>query len=112
MSSVPTDTYTISRTGKATIKKDPNALLDYTFDWTDWLTSTNELDRLLSTEFDISPVDAGSPVVESQSVVNDTLAVAWVSGGMPGITYGLHCRIFTVNGRIDDRTTYLKIKER
>ena len=112
MSTVPTDTFTISRSGKASIKKDPNAFLDYTFDWTDWLTSLESLDTIVGINFDVDPDTAGAPVVEYGQIIDGTLAVAWVSGGAPGVTYSLRCRITTANGRIDDRTVYLKVKER
>jgi hypothetical protein len=106
------DTFSISRTGKATILKDPNALLDYTFDWTDWLTSLESTDAIVSVDFDIDPDTAGAPTVEATQIVNGKLAVAWVLGGTPAVTYSLRCRITTSGGRVDDRTVYLKIKER
>ena len=102
------ETFSVSSTGKASIPKDPNAVLDYTFDWTDWLAAASTpADTITAAEV---IVDIGATV---QTTVFDTQKVtAWVSGGTPGTTLALRCRVTTAGGRVEDRTVYLKVKER
>ncbi len=103
---------TDAKTGKATINKDPNAVLDYTFDWTDWLALVS--DTIASKDVAIVDAAATGGVVDSSSIVGGNKVVVWVSGGTPGKTIALRCRITTSNAtpRVDDRTVYLKVKER
>lgn len=93
--------------GKQTILHDPNAVLDYTFNWTAWLNTV--VDRIISIDFLVS--NSVNAVVVAQ-YFSDTHATAWVSGGVPGEKITLRCRIYTLEGRVDDRTGYLKVKER
>jgi len=86
-------------------KKDPNAVLDYTFDWTAYLTP------LVDTISTVTWFVTGGVTVSTQSHTVTT-ATAFVSGGTAGVDAGLTCRIVTVNGRTDDRSIVLKIVER
>lgn len=88
-----------------TYKKDPDALLDFRFDWTAWLAPI--VDTIASVAWEVS---AGLTL---GTVSNTTLvATAFVSGGIEGETEVLTCRITTTGGRIDDRSVNLKILER
>lgn len=101
-----TDTYVIdAKTGKAVIKKDPVAILDYIWDWTAWLDDV--VDAILTHEI---TVPTGVTLVSS-SIVDKTV-VAFISGGTIGATYQVECKITTVGGRTDERSIYLKIVER
>ncbi len=102
------DTYVVGFTGQSTIDKDPNAVLDYTFDWAAWLTPIE--DTIASVAW-VVPAAAGSIEVES-STSTSTTATAIVSGGVVGQKERLTCRITTADGRVDDRSVFLKIKER
>lgn len=42
----------------------------------------------------------------------DNTVVAWISGGTAGTTYRVTCRIVTAGGRTDDRSIFIKVKER
>lgn len=102
-----------AKSGKWSIEKDPNAVLDYVFDWTEWLTAAGD-DIASHNVVVISGADPASSIaVDSTQVVGKTVVV-WVSGGSAGETAALRCRITTDNSpaRIDDRTVYLKLKER
>jgi hypothetical protein len=99
------ETFKVSASGKASIVKDPDAVLDYALDWTDWLGAT---DILIDAAWDIT----NGAAVESSLIHNNKVAVVWISGGDVGTQCALRCRITTVGGRIDDRTVFLKIKER
>jgi hypothetical protein len=82
-----------------TFIKDPNAVLDYEWDWTNWLTNG---DTILSAT--ITP-DTG--ITLDSTTVNALTVVGWFSGGTEGVGYAAVCHITTVQGRVDDRTIYL-----
>lgn len=106
------DTFVVNeKTGKATITKDPDAVLDYTFDWTAWLDSVTDSISTHTAVVTSGVTPASNVAVDGSSVVGKTVVV-WVSGGVVGETVALRCRIDTAGNRIDDRTVYLKIKER
>jgi hypothetical protein len=91
---------------KYSILKDPDAVLDYPFDWTAWLP---EGDTIATATGAI----VGTAVLDSCDVDGDGLIVTpFVSGGAAGETCTLTVHIVTTEGREDDRTIYLKIKER
>ena len=89
--------------GRLVIDKDPDATLDYSFDWTAWLGE----DVITAAEF---VLDTG--LTEVSSGHDDKTATAFVSGGEVGQTLGVTCRVTTSGGRTDDRTIYLRIVER
>lgn len=101
-----TDTYVVDTvTGKATILKDPQAVLDYIFDWSAWLADITDTisSHAMTLETGIT--------LDSSAVVSDTV-VAWVSGGTAGVTYRVTCQITTTGGRTDERSIFIKVKER
>ena len=106
-----TETFVISASGKASISKDPNATLDYTFDWTDWLASADEPDDTIAS---VAFAIAGTTATIGTVTNNSTTATAWISGGVVGEKAALSCKITTVNApaRVEERTVYIKIKER
>lgn len=89
----------------ASFKKDPNATLDYTFDWGPYLTPIT--DTIVSVVWVPS---AGITVTSSSSTA--VTATAFISGGTIGAVETLTCRVTTAGGRIDDRTIELEIVER
>lgn len=88
-----------------TYKKDPNARLDYQFDWTLYLTPLG--DTIASVSWILS---SGLTLVSSSNT--SMTATAFVSGGTAGSDETLTCRITTTGGRIDDRSVTLKIVDR
>ncbi len=83
--------------------KDPNAVLDYTFDWSAWLGA----DTIASSSM---IVDTG---ITNSSDSNDTdSATIWLSGGTAGTEYKITNRITTAAGRTADRTILITVKER
>lgn len=103
------DTYVVGSGGKPTIKKDPNATLDYPFDWSVWLGLINDTIASVTWIIDASLTS----VATGFTAVTATI---FVSGGVAGTTVPITCRITTAgNGtspRIEDRTILLKITER
>lgn len=89
---------------KPTIIKDPNSVLDYSIDLTDWLAQVSDT---------IATIDvSGSGVTVESSSTAGSLIVAWISGGTIGQTASVTFRFTTTSGRTDERTIYLKIRER
>ena len=88
-------------------KKDPNATLDYTFDWSSYLTPIGDT---IST---VTWILSNGLTKVSQSNTTTT-ATAFVSGGTVGETATLTCRITTnsIPPRVDDRSILLKIVDR
>ena len=88
--------------------KDPNAVLDFGWDWNDpqtpWLTDGETI-----TSYTVT-VPAGI-TKNSDSQDNGKVAV-WLSGGAVGQTYAITCRVTTNQGRTDDRTMRVTIRER
>lgn len=87
------------------IKKDPNAVLDYTVDWTAWLAPV--ADVIVSVTWLPSP---GVNVVSSSHTSNT--ATAFASGGVAGADEFLTCRITTAGNRTDDRTIFFNMLDR
>lgn len=86
-------------------KKDPNAILDYSFDWSLYLTPLAD-----SIQTATWIPDTGLTIVSDTKT--STTATAFVSGGTVGDILTLTCRITTVGGRTDDRSITLKIVNR
>jgi hypothetical protein len=83
--------------------KDPNATLDYVVNWATYLG----VDTISSDSW-IVPSGITS-VTETNTTTTSTI---WLSGGTVGTKYALTNRIVTLGGRTDDRTIYVKVKER
>lgn len=88
--------------------KDPEAKLDYSFDWTDWLDSKAKPPESI-TQHTIT-VPKGLTLVSSVAVGG--VVTAWISGGTVGMIYRVECLITTSIGRIDERSLWLVIQER
>lgn len=91
----------------ATLKwpdKDPDAVLDYQMDWSDWLNGD-----AISTSIWLVPSGLTN---DSDNIASPAEAtVIWLSGGTAGTTYELVNRITTTGGRTNDRTVKIKVKE-
>ena len=94
--------------------KDPEAVLDYMFDWKskthgnggskDWL-ETDEV--ILNHEI---TVPTGITLDRSEEA--DGSVVVWLSGGLGGVTYRVECKITTNKGRVDERSIQVSVYER
>ena len=103
------DTY-VSKSYGPLIPKDPDATLDYPFDWTPYLTDIG--DTISSVVWVLDP-----SLTKVNSAFDSMHATVWVSGGIAPVLPALNavpvtCRITTTGGRTDDRTIFLKIVER
>ena len=84
--------------------KDPSAVLDYAFDWTEWLATGETI-----TDHTIT-ADTGITVDSSTEL--DGKIIVWLSGGTAGINYKVACKITTSAGRTDERTMLITVRER
>ena len=82
---------------------DPDAVLDYLFDWSDWLGA----DTIAS-----HTVTAAAGLTVDSTEATTTTVTAWLSGGTDGASYAVTCHIVTAAGREDDRTVTITVQER
>lgn len=87
-----------------TFIKDPDAVLDYKIDWSDWLEP-------LTDTIAASSWTADTGITIDSNSFDDDETVVWLSGGTTGTKYGVTNHITTAGGREDDRTIYIKIRE-
>ena len=87
-----------------TWEKDPQAVLDWAFDWSRWLADGETISSVTVT------VDAGL-TKDSQSTTTTKVTV-WLSGGTLGVTYKVACRVVTNQGRTDERTIGIRVTDR
>jgi hypothetical protein len=87
-----------------TWEKDPNATLDWGFDWSSWLSPAEEISTATVT------VQSGL-TKDSQSNTTNSVTV-WISGGTSGVTYEVACRVTTNQGRTDERTIGIRVTDR
>ena len=86
-----------------TIEKDPDKVCDWPFDWTDWLAGDTITSRVVTVE---------TGLTLDSSVLATPLVTVWLSGGTPGQTYDVACKITTGGGRTEERTVRVKIKNK
>ena len=84
--------------------KDPSAVLDYVFDWTEWLATVETI-----TDYTIT---ADTGITVGSSTEDAGKVTVWLSGGTAGINYKVACLITTSAGRTDERTIWIKVVER
>ena len=99
--------------------KDPDAVLDYKFDWaaltnesgrSDWLAA---LETISDHTITVTPVTASPLTVDSSAETDgDTSVTVWLSGGLAGTEYKVACLIETSGSRTDERTMKIKVEER
>ena len=84
--------------------KDPDAVLDFAFDWSSWLQSGETISSYsITAETGIT--------VDSDSQASGVVTV-WLSGGTAGTEYTVACKIETSSSRTDERSMTIKCVER
>lgn len=89
--------------GQWVAEKDPDAVLDYTLDFSDVLPVG---DVLLS-----ASVVGYGVTVDTSGIVLDTSVTFWLSGGRRGTRASVTVHYVSVGGRKDDRTVYFDVRE-
>lgn len=84
--------------------KDPSAVLDWVFDFSDWLDDTDTI-----TAHDVTAPDG---LTLDSSSATTTAVTAWLSGGTVGENYTVVCQITTADGRTDERSIRIQVRER
>jgi hypothetical protein len=87
-----------------TFTKDPDAILDYGFNWTNWLADG---EKLFSSAWTVP-----TGITKETESHTDYASMVWLSGGTAGVTYEVINHIVTDSGREDDRTIKIKVQER
>jgi len=84
--------------------KDPDAVLDYVFDWTDWLASNEVINS--------HTVTAEAGITKDSDSKSGGEITVWLSAGTAGNTYTIACEIVTDGGRTDERTVEIRVATR
>lgn len=84
--------------------KDPDAVLDYLNDWTDWLPDG---DTIVTSTW-----TAETGITIDSDTNTTTAAVVWLSGGTAGTKYLVTNHIVTAQGREDDWSILINCKEK
>ncbi|MEA3281796.1 MAG: hypothetical protein U9Q68_04425 [Euryarchaeota archaeon] len=90
--------------GLTTFIKDPDAVLDFSFDWSSWLETGESISS--------HTITAGSGITNDSDSESSGIVTAWISGGTAGSTYTIACKIVTSLGRTDERTINIVVAER
>ena len=87
------------------IIKDPDADLDYSLNWSDWLAGDSISNAIWT-------VDTG--LTKHNEAISGSIATVWLSGGVLGVTYWVSCRVVTGNliPRTEDRSFRVVITQR
>jgi len=83
--------------------KDPDSVLDYQWDWTEWLDG----DVISTATFFVA-----SGITKDSETHDSTTATVWLSGGTEETEYDVTCRVTTANSRTADRTAKIWVVER
>lgn len=87
--------------------KDPDAVLDYTIDWSDWLATG---DTISTSSWS---VESGSGLTNDSDEKTTTTTTIWLSGGtVADDYYDVINTIVTDDGRTDERTLKIRVQER
>lgn len=84
--------------------KDPNAVLDYGWDWTNWLASGETIST--------TTVTATSGITKTTPQIVSGKVSIWLSGGTAGRRYFVSCKITTSAGRTDERSFVIDCQNR
>jgi hypothetical protein len=94
------------------ISKDVEAQLTYTFDWSQWLESSDELSAV---EYSVAARrnDPTPIVIENSGIhTNNTKTFVELSGGQEDKVYIVTCKVTTTNGLIDRRSFRVQVEAR
>jgi hypothetical protein len=87
-----------------TYTHDPNADLDYGWDWSDWLGS----DVITASTWSVDPT---GPTLHNPTF-SDTATTVWISGGTSGAVHRVINHITTDNLREEDSSFRIQVREK
>lgn len=91
----------------ATFRKDADATLDYSVDWSAWLADG---DTIAAADWTV-PDGLQQPTTPTPSLAG-AKATVWLTGGTVGDIYPVTCRITTAQGRSDARSIRIRVVQR
>lgn len=92
----------------AMVVKDPDARIDYEFDWG---VAYPEGQAVVASGWTVVPADAGGVAVAA-SAHDLTRATATLAGGVAGHIYRVTNRVTLSDGQIDERSMTVRVEER
>lgn len=103
--------------GIAVRVKDPEAVVDYKFDFKALTNGNGPSDYLDVGETILTrvvTVPAGGTLVKDSDSITDaaTSVTIWLSAGTASVDYTVECKITTSAGRTDERSMLVKCRER
>jgi len=87
--------------------KDPEAVLDYSFKWDKWLEGGDQPETITDYEITVPPGLTLDRKTEAGGIVT-----VWLKDGLGSKTYRVECKVTTSKGRVDERSIWVKVKER
>ena len=90
---------------ETTFVKDPDAVLDYAFDWDEKWLQTGET-------ISVHTITVETGLTKDSDSESDGIVTVWLSGGTAGQQYEVACRITTSLGRTDERSVSINCLER
>lgn len=88
----------------AIFHKDPDAVLDYYFDWSEWLATGETISS--------NTITVPTGITKDSDSATTTKVTVWLSGGTDGTTYTVACKIVTSAGRTDERSIDVHVMNR
>lgn len=88
--------------------KDPEAILDYIFDWSSWLESGETISSFVMT-VPTGLTEGTGTKATAQAAGKVTV---WLSNGTAGTGYVVECKITTSSGRVDERQMVIMVVDR
>jgi hypothetical protein len=85
-------------------RKDPSDILDYEWDWSDWLETS---ETIVSASWTVP-----TGITQTDTDVGSTTATLWLSGGTAGTTYEVACKIVTSMDRTAERSCRILVEDR
>jgi len=85
-------------------RKDPEAVLDFAFDWSPWLSDGETITN--------HNITASAGLTVNSSSEADGVVTVWLSGGTASSKYRVECLIETSAGRTDERSFTVSVSER
>ena len=89
-----------------TFVKDPDAVLDYSFDWGPWLV----VDTISTSAWSID--QSGLSVVPASETFDSTTTTVFLTGGAVNEKYEVTNTITTNGSRTDERTILIRVRQR
>ncbi|HSC89615.1 MAG TPA: hypothetical protein VLC09_20170 [Polyangiaceae bacterium] len=95
-----------------TFTKDPDAILDYSVDWSSWLLPGEQIAEAAWEVTGGTGLELGTG--DRSANHDETSAWCWLSGGTVDTGYTVRCRVTTTASpaRVDDRSFRVSVQER